>query len=241
VTDAGAPPPSAVPLAAVAVDVVVLTIRDGALCALLIRRGIPPFRGRWALPGGFVRADEDLDVAAGRELTEETGMPSGAVHLEQLATYGSPRRDPRMRVVAVAYLALAPDLPLPVAGSDAAAARWTPVEPVLAEPRALAFDHHRILADGVERARAKLEYTPLATAFCTPDFTVSQLRHVYETVWGNRLDPRNFHRKITGTPGFLEPTGATTTRDGGRPAQLYRRGSVTLLHPPMLRTPARDG
>jgi 8-oxo-dGTP diphosphatase len=246
VTDAGAPPPTAVlitavPTAAVAVDVVVLTIRDGALCALLIRRGIAPYRGRWALPGGFVHADEDLDAAAGRELTEETGMPAGAVHLEQLATYGSPRRDPRMRVVSVTYLALAPDLPLPVAGSDAAAARWTPVEPVLGQAQALAFDHHRILADGVERARAKLEYTPLATAFCTPDFTVSQLRHVYETVWGTRLDPRNFHRKITGTPGFLEPTGATTTRDGGRPAQLYRRGSVTLLHPPMLRTPPHDG
>lgn len=227
-----------VPPTAVAVDVVVLTIRDGELCALLIRRGIPPYRGRWALPGGFVLPTEDLDQAARRELEEETGLPATAVHLEQLASYGQPRRDPRMRVVSVAYLALAPDLPLPVAGSDAAAACWTVAAPLLTDPQKLAFDHHRILGDGVERARAKLEYTPLATAFCPGEFTVSQLRRVYETVWGVRLDARNFHRKVTGTPGFLDPTGAATTRDGGRPAQLYRRGSATLLHPPLLRATA---
>ena len=99
----------------------------------------------------------------------------------------------------------------------------------------LAFDHNRILADGVERARAKLEYSPLATAFCPPEFTVAELRRVYELVWDTRLDPRNFHRKVTGAEGLLEPTGRTTTRDGGRPAQLYRRGKAELLYPPMLR------
>ena len=106
-------------------------------------------------------------------------------------------------------------------------------------PHQLAFDHDRILADGVERARAKLEYTPLATAFCPPEFTVAQLREVYEAVWGRRLDPRNFHRKVTGTPGFVDPTGRSTTGDRGRPAQLFRRGPAALLHPPMLR-PRRD-
>ncbi|EOD59700.1 NUDIX hydrolase [Amycolatopsis vancoresmycina DSM 44592] len=99
----------------------------------------------------------------------------------------------------------------------------------------LAFDHDRILADGLERARAKLEYSPLATAFCPPEFTVAELRRVYEVVWDTRLDPRNFHRKVTGADGLLEPTGRTTTRDGGRPAQLYRRGEADLLYPPMLR------
>jgi 8-oxo-dGTP diphosphatase len=136
-----------------------------------------------------------------------------------------------MRVVTVAYLALAPDLPTPVAGTDAADARWEPVETL----RSLAFDHERILAEGLERARAKLEYSPLATAFCGPEFTVAELRRVYELVWGVALDPRNFHRKVTGVSGLLEPTGETTTRDGGRPARLFRLGTATLLHPPIPR------
>jgi 8-oxo-dGTP diphosphatase len=150
-----------------------------------------------------------------------------------------------MRVVSVAYLALAPDLPAPRAGGDAADAHWSPVAEVLPElfpnVRAarshppFAFDHARILSDGVERARAKLEYSPLAAAFCPPEFTVGELRRVYEAVWGVALDPRNFHRKVTGTPGYVRPTGGTTTRQGGRPAQLFTRGDVTLLNPPMLR------
>lgn len=218
---------------AVTVDLVVLTIRDGRLCALVVRRGEEPFLGGWALPGGFVRPDEGLGEAAARELAEETGLAAGTVHLEQLRSYGAPDRDPRMRVVTVAYLALAPDLPTPTAGTDAADARWEPVEAL----RALAFDHDVILADGLERARAKLEYSPLATAFCGTEFTVAELRRVYELVWGVPVDPRNFHRKVTGVPGLLEPTGDTTTRDGGRPAQLYRRGTAETLHPPMPRHP----
>jgi 8-oxo-dGTP diphosphatase len=221
--------------AAVAVDLVVLTIRSDELCALLVRRGLPPFKGRWALPGGFVLADEDLARAASRELGEETGLAELPVHLEQLGTYGDPRRDPRGRVVSVAYLALAPDLPTPEAGTDAAAAMWRPVERSLTDPGRLAFDHHRILSDGVERARAKLEYTPLGAAFCPEDFTIAELRRVYEVVWGAPLDPRNFHRKATSTRGFLIPTGRRTVRDGGRPAQLYRRGDAAVLHPPLLR------
>jgi 8-oxo-dGTP diphosphatase len=223
--------PSDFPPFAVTVDLVVLTVRSDALCALLVRRGEAPFRGRWALPGGFVRVDESVDAAAARELVEETGV--SGLHLEQLATYGEPRRDPRMRVVSVAYLALAPDLPVPVAGTDAAAASWVPV----AEVSSLAFDHSRILADGVERARAKLEYTSLGTAFCPAEFTVAELRRVYEIVWGVSLDPRNFHRKVTGVPGLLEATGETTTRDGGRPAALFRRGSAGVLYPPLVRAP----
>ncbi|MGW5780988.1 NUDIX hydrolase [Streptomyces sp. NPDC003863] len=248
--------PSAFPPFAVTVDLVVLTVRRHALCTLVVRRGESPYQGRWALPGGFVRAEEDLGAAAARELVEETGLcahdpaspppvPSNGAHLEQLATYGAPDRDPRMRVVSVAHLALAPDLPAPRAGGDANSARWAPVEEILGKdeaavaedggPEALAFDHARILADGVERARSKIEYSSLATAFCPPEFTVGELRRVYEAVWGVSLDPRNFHRKVTGTPGFLVPAGGTTTRQGGRPAQLFRAGGATLLNPPMLR------
>ncbi|WP_203182866.1 NUDIX hydrolase [Streptomyces pratensis] len=244
--------PSTFPPFAVTVDLVVLTVRRHALCALVVRRGESPFKGRWALPGGFVRTDEDLGAAAARELVEETGLCAhdpaapavgNGAHLEQLATYGDPGRDPRMRVVSVAHLALAPDLPAPRAGGDANSARWASVEDLLGSgggrdderSAPLAFDHARILDDGVERARSKIEYSSLATAFCPPEFTVGELRRVYEAVWGVVLDPRNFHRKVTGTPGFLVPSGGTTTRQGGRPAQLFRAGTATVLNPPMLR------
>jgi 8-oxo-dGTP diphosphatase len=243
--------PSAFPPFAVTVDLVVLTVRDHALCALMVRRGEPPFQGFWALPGGFVRPDEGLIEAAARELAEETGLrthgaagqgPGVGAHLEQLATYGDPQRDPRMRVVSVAHLALAPDLPTPRPGGDVRSARWAPVEELLGRGKddglLLAFDHTRILADGVERARSKIEYSSLATAFCPAEFTVGELRQVYESVWGVSLDPRNFHRKVTGTPGFLVPAGGTTTRQGGRPAQLFRAGDATVLNPPMLRPDA---
>ena len=140
-----------------------------------------------------------------------------------------------MRVVSVAYLAFGPDLPEPRAGTDAADARWRLVADLLSSSARLAFDHDQILTDGLERARAKLEYSPLATAFCADEFTVAELRHVYEVVWGIGLDPRNFHRKVTGSPGFLVPTGKRTTRNGGRPALLYRRGKATVLNPPISR------
>lgn len=222
------------PSVAVTVDLVVLTVRAEQLQTLTVQRGEAPYAGQWALPGGFLRPDEGLSEAAVRELREETGLSSG-FHLEQLGSYGAPHRDPRMRTVTVAYIALAADLPVPTAGSDAADARWQPVGDLLGGDRELAFDHAAILADGVERARSKLEYTPLAAAFCPPEFTISELRHVYEVVWGTVLDPRNFHRKVTRTDGFLEPTGDATTREGGRPARLYRVGSIATLHPPLLR------
>jgi 8-oxo-dGTP diphosphatase len=223
--------PRSFPPFAVTADLVVLTIEADELAVLVVHRGVEPFRGELALPGGFVRPDEDLPAAAARELAEETGLR--AVHLEQLASYGDPGRDPRMRVVTVAYLALAPGLPAPQAGSDAARASLVPVSLVLSSR--VAFDHRRILADGVERARSKLEYTPLAAAFCPAEFTVAQLRRVYEVVWGVRLDPRNFHRKVTSAEGFLIPAGLATEGSRGRPAQLYRQGPARLLHPPMLR------
>lgn len=225
--------PTAFPPVAVTVDLVMLTLRRGGLHVLLVERGEEPFRGHLALPGGFVRPDETLDAAAVRELAEETGLLDVPGHLEQLRSYGDPGRDPRMRVVSVAYLALAPDLPEPAAGTDAADARWVPVDRASGTP--LAFDHRAILADGVERARAKLEYTSLATAFCAPEFTVADLRAVYEAVWGTELDPRNFHRKVTSTPGLLVDTGRTRTEGRGRPATLYRAGDARALQPPFTR------
>ncbi|MFG2136353.1 NUDIX domain-containing protein [Streptomyces sp. NPDC048650] len=284
------------PAIAVTVDIVVLTLRQGALHVLLVERGGRPFQGAWALPGGFVRAGrETLDQAAARELAEETGLDATQlerVHLEQLGSYGDPGRDPRMPVVTVAYLAFAPDLPEARAGSDASAAAWIPVtdlrpglgadaaesgtststftEPDAARPRPteqgpghgtdggdsvprpddtvreatgsaalpLAFDHARIVTDGLDRARAKLEYTPLATAFLGEEFTIVELRGVYEVIWGSPLHAGNFHRKVLSVPGFVESTGATAARGGARGgprARLYRAGDARLLHPALLR------
>jgi 8-oxo-dGTP diphosphatase len=222
------------PPTAVTVDLVVLTIRDDGLRILLVRRGEEPYAGELALPGGFVRPNEGLSEAAARELAEETHLTVGTAHLEQLASYGDPGRDPRMRVVTVAYLILAPEMPLPRAGTDAAEAHWVAAGDVV-NGGVLAFDHQRILADGIERARAKLEYTPLGAAFCPAEFTIAQLRRVYEIVWDTRLDPRNFHRKVTGTPGFVVPAGTVTAGDRGRPAQLFRTGPAAQLYPPLLR------
>jgi 8-oxo-dGTP diphosphatase len=219
-----------VPRLAVTVDLVVLTVREQLLSALVWRRDRPPYENCWSLPGGFIQLDEDLPVAAARLMAERAGLADVRIHLEQLATYGYPDRDPRQRVVSVAYLGLAPNLP----ASSRAQVLWQAVE-VLTEADRAAFDHRRILLDGIERARAKLEYSPLAAAFCPAEFTVAELRRVYEIVWGTPLDPRNFHRKVTGADRFLVPTDRTTTRDGGRPARLYRRGEAETLHPPMLR------
>lgn len=216
----------------ITVDVVILTVRDDRLHVLLVERANDPYRGGLALPGGFVRPDETFDDAARRELAEETALDGGRMHLEQLRAYGAPDRDPRGRVVTVAYLAIAPSLPVPVAGSDARTARWAPAETVTP---GLAFDHDQILADGIERARSTLEDTTLATAFCAESFTIGELRRVYEVVWGIPLDPRNFNRKVTSTDGFVVATGATRSQETGRPAALYRRGPATTLYPPILR------
>ncbi|WP_411083671.1 NUDIX hydrolase [Streptomyces sp. cmx-18-6] len=233
---------------AVAVDLAVFTVRDGALHVLLVERGQDPFRGRWALPGGFVLPRESADEAARRELAEETGLGPDAVdalHLEQLRTYTAPDRDPRMRVVSVAYAALLPDLPEPRGGGDAASARWRDAgstgPPAFDHDhdRNLAFDHDRILADARDRIGAKLEYTCLATEFCPAEFTLGELQQVYETVWGVELDRPNFRRKVLNAPGFVQLVDRPPRRTGGRgkPAALYRAGGATALHPPLLRPP----
>ena len=184
------------PAVAVTVDVALFTIRRDALHILLIKRGVEPFAGAWALPGGFVRPGEDLDAAAARELAEETGVAEDSVYLEQLRSYGSPDRDPRMRVITVAYWAACSALRAPLGGSDAAHAELAPVSIVEEGGIELAFDHHQIVRDAAERVRAKLEYTALAARFCRPEFTISELREVYETIWNTDLDPGNFQRKV---------------------------------------------
>ncbi|MDV6011974.1 NUDIX hydrolase [Haloechinothrix sp. LS1_15] len=224
------------PTVLLAVDLVILTLRASKLHVLLVERGIEPYSGTAALPGGFLNnAGEDILAAAHRELREEANLDASRLHLEQLGTYGDPDRDPRGRIISVAYLAIAPGLPEPVAGTDAAGASWQPVESVLSAHLTLAFDHRQIVTDGVERARSKLEHSALATAFCETTFTISELQRVYEAVWGVRLDPRNFYRKVQAVPGFIMQAGPERRTTKGRPARLFRAGPRTVLHPPLVR------
>jgi 8-oxo-dGTP diphosphatase len=219
-----------------AVDLVIFTLRESVLHALLIERGIDPFRGALALPGGFLDNDqEDVLAAARRELQEEASLDASQLHLEQLGAYGTPQRDPRGRVISVAYLAIAPGLPEPLAGTDAARAAWIPVPEILCGRVQLAFDHDEILNDGLERARSKLEHSALATAFCGKTFTINELQQVYEAVWGVELDLRNFYRKVQAVNDFIVPIGTERRVGRGRPARLFKAGDRTTLYPPLVR------
>lgn len=220
----------------VTVDLAIFTVRNDQLMVLLIERGLEPYLGRPALPGGYVQKDETLRDGALRELREEAGIDGSQLHLEQLGAYGDPPRDPRGRVVTVAYLALGADLPVPVGGTDAERAYWAPVSELTSTDDHLAFDHAVILADALEEVRRKLEYTAIATAFCGDSFALSELRAIYEVVWGQPLDPSNFRRKVLNTVGFVQPTGEQRLPPTGRPAALYRRGDAWLLSPPLLRS-----
>ena len=217
--------PSQFPAFAVTVDIVILTMIDGELQVLLIRRGEAPFKGMWAIPGGFKRPTETLDEAAKRELVEETGVDAARL-LTQFGAYGDPDRDPRMNVVTVAYLAVLRDVGAVVAGSDAADASLVPVSDVLNEKIDLAFDHLQIMRDAVDRARVELEVSGIATAFVGATFTLAELRSVYEAIWGVQLDAANFRRSIVAADGWVIPTGRRSPpgASGGRPAELFRAG-----------------
>ena len=201
------------------VDIVIFTLRDGTLQVLLVKRGVPPFEGQFAIPGGFIREDESLEEAALRELYEETGVRN--VFLEQLYTFGDPKRDPRGRVVTVAYYALiASDKLSLVAGADAAEAQWFPTN----ELPPLAFDHKSILEYALERLRNKLEYTTVGFQLVPEKFTLGELQAVYEAILGRQLDKRNFRRKIA-LLGILKPL-REWQHTGRKPAQLFRFASA---------------
>ena len=198
----------------VTVDVVIFTIQEGVLKVLLVKRLIDPFIGQFAIPGGFVLEDEDLEQAAVRELREETGVSD--VYLEQLYTFGKPDRDPRGRVVTVGYFALVSADRKLKAGSDAAEAAWFPMNNL----PPLAFDHATILNYALERLRNKLEYTTVGFQLLPEKFTLTELQDVYAAILGKKLDKRNFRRKMS-VLKILKPL-PEYRRGGQRPAQLYR-------------------
>jgi len=210
------------PRPAVTVDIILFTFRDSQLQVLLIQRKKPPFAGKWALPGGFVQMDESLEDAALRELGEETGVRN--IYLEQLYTFGAPNRDPRGRVITVAYFALlsahqviSMEQQGQIQGNDDASdARWWDIYDL----PDLAFDHSPILDYALQRLRWKLEWTALGFLLLPEAFTLSELQHAYETILHEPLDKRNFRRKIL-SAGLLEPTGAFREGDH-RPAKLYQ-------------------
>ena len=226
------------------VDIALFTIRSGQLCVLLIRRSGYPDKGKWALPGGFVHLGdggyghgEDLEQAAHHELLEETGLRVFAGYLEQLRTYGSPWRDRRGRVFSTAYVALMADLPEPTGGGDAEDAHFFAVEDLdMAEGAGLAFDHEQMIEDALVRVRGKIEYdAQLAASFLSEPFTIPELRRVYEAVWGGEIHRGDFRRKVLSSDGLLVATGQMSTDTGGPPADLYRLGSNSRLHPAVVR------
>lgn len=230
------------PAQALAADLCIFTIHNNQLSLLLIERGGHPEKGKWALPGGFVNINENVDEAAARELEEETGIAVEEGYLEQLRTYAYPGRDPRGFIASVAYVAFIPKMATPTAGDDAAQARFWAVDDILSGEVQLAFNHREIVEDGLERVRAKLEYAPLAPLFLEDDeFTISELRRVYELVWGKRLNASNFRRKVQSVEGFLIAVDGkrVSKLEGGRTADLYRAGDIPMIYPP-LRQPSND-
>jgi 8-oxo-dGTP diphosphatase len=199
---------------AVTVDIVIFALREDALCVLLVKRKFDPFANKWAIPGGYVEPDESLESAAKRILREETDVTG--VHIEQLYTFGDINRDPRGRTVTTAYFALVPT-PLAVhAGMKESDAEWKSVYKL---PE-MAFDHAYIVKYALQRLRYKLEYSAVGFQLLPTEFTLSGLQHAYETVLGEKLDKRNFRRRIL-QASVIEMTGAMQTGDG-RPAKLYR-------------------
>jgi len=200
---------------AITTDIVLFTLRDDALQVLLIRRRNDPFKGTWALPGGFIEPDEPLEDGAARELKEEAGI--GGVYLEQLCTFGRPDRDPRQRVISVAYYALAPaDGLTPRAASDAEAVGWFPLDDL----PLLAFDHDEIVATARERLAAKLHYSTIAFQFLPEQFTLGDLQQVYETILNRPLDKRNFRKRMLAI-NLIEATHDERRNGNHRPARLY--------------------
>lgn len=207
----------------VTVDILLFTVADNDLKILLIKRNLPPFKGSWALPGGFVHINESLEEAALRELKEEGNVDN--VYLEQLFTFGDPRRDPRSRVITVTYLALSDSSSWNIrSGGDAGEATLHSIKKL----PTLAFDHRKIVDYGIERLRAKIGYSNIVMGLLGDEFTLTDLQKKHEVILGHALDKRNFRKKILST-GVIMPVGKKSDRGAHRPAELYKFKSKKLI------------
>jgi 8-oxo-dGTP diphosphatase len=229
--------PLAFPPFAVMVDVIVFTIENDQLMVVLIERGEEPDSASLALPGGFVRPEEDLIDAAMRELHEGTGLENQG--LTELGAYGRPGRDPKLRVVTIGYWVIVPHLPEPI-GEAGVSGLKVAVDDVLLGETKLPLDQDLIIGDGLEQARRALENTTVATDFCDTEFTITELRKVYEIVWGVNLDQGNFQNKVLEIENFVVPTGRRRAGGRGRPPELFTAGSALVIDPPF-RRPLSDG
>ena len=205
-----------------AVDLAIFTVLDHRLSLLLVERGVAPYKGKLALPGGFVRPNEDLSEAAQRELSEETGL--SATYLQQVGAFGRPNRDPRERVVSIAFFAITASGSALVAGTDATDARWV----FWRDLPQLAFDHNAIVQEAHRKLVETLQDSAVALQFLPTAFTLTELQRIYEAILNEAVDKRNF-RKWVQTQGFLKPTGRRTKGESYRPAALYRARAGSSL------------
>lgn len=204
------------PKPSVTVDIIIFSIQDDKLKVLLVKRAIEPFKENWAIPGGFVRINESLDQAATRELKEETGVESN--YLEQLYSFGQVNRDPRGRVITIAYYALINSDKIKLtASTDVSQAKWFELDSL----PVLAFDHKKILDYALQRLRWKFEYSTIAFSLLPKKFALTQLQKIYELVFSKKFDKRNFRKKIFSL-GLVEKTKEKITNVSHRPAQLYK-------------------
>lgn len=200
----------------VTVDIIIFSIQNNQLKVLLVKRRIEPYKNTWAIPGGFVRISESLEQAAIRELEEETGVKD--VYLEQLYTFGDVKRDPRGRVITVAYFALINSEKIKLkATADVSEAKWFSIN----ELPKLAFDHEKILKYAIKRLRWKFEYTTAAFSLLPEKFTLSQLQNIYETVFSKKFDKRNFRKKLISLD-LVEKTGKIEQKVSHRPPRLFK-------------------
>lgn len=207
----------------VTVDILVFTVDKNSLKILLVKRGIDPFKGQWAIPGGFIKINETLEDAAKRELVQETGIKN--IYMEQLYSFGDPKRDPRERVVTVAYMALIPNENLKLrATTDASDVAWFSIKSL----PDLAFDHNKIVKYALDRLKSKIEYSNIVHGLLTEKFRLSELQKVYEVILGKKLDKRNFRKRMLAL-GLLQVTGDMEIEGAHRPAMLYRFKTKELV------------
>jgi 8-oxo-dGTP diphosphatase len=238
---------------AVTCDIVILTMRDHRPHVLLVKRAAAPFAGYWALPGGFKQPNESLDQAAARELEEETTFPA-PTYLRQFRSYGDPGRDLRTNVVTVAYLAVVPEIGGLSAGTDAVAAEVFPIDMIRSGELDIAFDHEQIIQDAVGHVADELETSDIATSFLPKEFTLFQLRNVYESFWGSKFDGANFRRNLVEVTnpyvvelltkderGRVKNKTAPSPPGGGRPGFLFAAtDSWKKFGPPIRRRPGKN-